>query len=76
MIRLSVLPWTGGHYHAYEFTVLTSGAVFGPVNSGAIDMMHASTQGDYMLNAEVYDLRHVLRKQGDRLGYLYDLGDG
>jgi hypothetical protein len=61
------------HYHAYEFDVPTSGAVFGPVNSGAIDMMHAS--GDYMLNAEEYDVRHVLRKKGDRLGYIYDLGD-
>jgi hypothetical protein len=64
------------HYHAYEFTIPTSGAVFGPVNSGAIDMVHASSEGDYMLNTEDYDVRHVLRKQGDRLGYLYDLGDG
>jgi hypothetical protein len=63
------------HYHAYEFTIPTSGAVFGPLKSGAIDMMHASSQGDYMLNAEDYDVRHVLRKQGDRLGYVYDLGD-
>jgi hypothetical protein len=64
------------HYHAYEFTVPTSGAVFGPHNSQAIDMMHASTKGDYTLDAEAYDVRYVLRKQGDRLGYLYDLGDG
>ena len=28
-----------------------------------------------MLNAEDYDVRHVLRKQGDRLGYVYDLED-
>jgi hypothetical protein len=63
------------HYHAYEFTIPTSGAVFGPVNSDSIDMMHVMTQGDYMLNAEDYDIRHVLRKQGDRLGYVYDLGD-
>jgi hypothetical protein len=64
------------HYHAYEYTVPTSGAMLGPVNSKAIDMMHASTQGGYMWNAEEYDVRHVLRKKGDRLGYVYDLGDG
>ena len=38
-------------------------------------MMSSRMKGDYSLDAEAYDLRHVLRKAGDRLGYVYDLGD-
>ena len=63
------------HYHGHQFMVPTSGAVFGPEQSDAMDMMHGKMQGDYFLDSEAYDLRHVLRKKGDRLGYLYDLGD-
>lgn len=30
---------------------------------------------DYALDAEKFDLRHVLRKIGKRLRYVYDLGE-
>eukprot|EP00978_Attheya_sp_CCMP212_P045873 scaffold364256_cov44-Attheya_sp.AAC.1 len=30
------------HYHAYKFIIPTSGVVFGPQNSDAIDMMHST----------------------------------
>jgi len=63
------------HYHAYKFVVPSSGATFGPEKSDAIDMMHHSTSGGYFLNSEAYDVRHVLRKGGQRLCYTYDLGD-
>lgn len=63
------------HYHGYKFIVPTSGAVFGPEKSDAMDIMHSRMQGKYFMDSEAYDLRHVLRKKGDRLGYLYDFGD-
>lgn len=64
------------HYLAYTFHVPTSGANFGPRKSDAIDMMHAHhSRPTYFLEAEDYDLRHVLREKGQRLGYVYDLGD-
>lgn len=64
------------HYHSYQFFCPGSGAMLGPTKSDAIDMMHVGTKGQYMLDSEKYDVRHVLRKKGQRLGYIYDLGDG
>ena len=60
------------HYHGYKFVVPTSGATFGPQNSDAIDMMHF---GGFAWDSEKYDLRHVLRKPGQKIHYSYDLGD-
>jgi len=64
------------HYHSYKFIVPTSGATFGPEDSDAVDAwVWAGSNGSYFLNSEDYDLRHVMRKPGHRLGYTYDLGD-
>ncbi|OEU06177.1 hypothetical protein FRACYDRAFT_256036 [Fragilariopsis cylindrus CCMP1102] len=60
------------HYHGYKFVVPTSGGVFAPPRADAIDMIHFT---DYALDAEKFDLRHVLRKIGMRLHYVYDLGE-
>lgn len=75
MVIAPAMGWRR-HYHAYKFIQPTSGANFGPNKSDAIDMCHAKCpEVSYFLEAEEYDIRHVLRKKGDRLGYVYDLGD-
>lgn len=60
------------HYHAYNFIIPTNGATFGPAKSNAIDMMHFQR---YSFDSEAYEVRHVLREAGQRLVYIYDLGD-
>jgi hypothetical protein len=60
------------HYHGYKFIIPTSGVVFGPEGSDAVDIGHFP---GYTLNAAKFDLRHVLRKMHQRLHYVYDLGD-
>jgi hypothetical protein len=61
------------HYHSYRFIARQNGASFGPQNSGAIDSMHTET--DYDLDDTKYCLAHVLRNTGDKLSYIYDMGD-
>jgi len=61
------------HYHSYKFIVPTNGACFGPKNSDAIDNMHTMTS--YTLDADNYQLCHVLREPSQKLVYIYDLGD-
>lgn len=63
------------HFHAYKFLVPSNGACFAPKTSDARDLMHEYTRGNYNLNSQEYDLRHVLLKEGQRLAYIYDLGD-
>jgi len=60
------------HYHGYRFVLPTSGATIGPKHCDAIDMMF---QEGYVWDSEKYDLRHALRKPGQKLHYNYDLGD-
>lgn len=61
------------HYHSYKFIVPTSGVCFGPAKSDAIDQMHTMTS--FTLDASKYQLCHALRDAGQRLVYVYDLGD-
>lgn len=63
------------HYHGYKFVAPGSGANFAPPDSDALDMMHVHMEGDYFLDSESYDVRHLLRRKGDHLGYIYDHGD-
>ena len=65
------MGWGRG-YHGYKITIPTSGVSFGPKHSNYIDMMWSE---GYTWDSEKYDLRHVLRKPGDRICYIYDLGD-
>eukprot|EP00111_Clytia_hemisphaerica_P002919 TCONS_00008282-protein len=61
------------HFHTYKYIVPTNGACFGPGTSEAIDKMHAMTS--YTLDSSKYQLAHLLREPGQRLVYIYDLGD-
>lgn len=62
------------HYHAYYFTDFSDGSLFGPVDSGSIDMMHLSHNGVKWIRDEDYNLGHLLA-HGDSVGFMYDLGD-
>ena len=61
------------HYHSYKYIIPTNGACFGPERSEAIDSMHGMRS--YTLDDSRYQLAHVLREPGQRLAYIYDLGD-
>lgn len=61
------------HYHSYKFIDPATGACFGPLESHAIDAMHTVTS--FVLDDESHRLCHVLRRVGDRAGYVYDMGD-
>ena len=61
------------HYHTYKYIIPTNGACFGPTSSDAIDTVHAKSS--YTLDDSKYQLAHVLRQPGQRLVYMYDLGD-
>ncbi|PRP81485.1 hypothetical protein PROFUN_10925 [Planoprotostelium fungivorum] len=71
------------NYHAYYFKELpdqskdsnTVGVVFGPVDSGAIDMMHRGIHGVELVDDRAYKIGEFLQKVGDKLRYNYDLGD-
>ena len=66
--------WTR-NYHAYVYTDQRDGALFGPVNSNAIDMMHLPSNGYLMLDDTRFFLGDVLQNVNDTLTYDYDLGD-
>ena len=61
------------HYHSYKYIIPTNGACFGPKSSDAIDSMHGMRS--YTLDDSKYQLAHVLREPGQRVVYIYDLGD-
>ena len=63
------------NYHAYSFTDQTDAAMFGPVGSNAIDMMHLPSNGFVLLDDKKFYLGDVLREEGDMLCYDYDFGD-
>jgi hypothetical protein len=64
------MGWTR-HYHGYKFIVPTSpGATFGPIGSDATDIGFSN---ECIFDASHYDLRHVLRTEGQRLHYIYDM---
>jgi Plasmid pRiA4b ORF-3-like protein/MYND finger len=66
--------WTR-NYHAYVFTDQRDGALFGPVKSNAIDMMHLPSNGYLMLDDTRFFLGDVLQNVNETLTYDYDLGD-
>lgn len=63
------------NYHAYCFTEQQSAAMFGPVDSAAIDMMHLPSNGFVLLDDTKFFLGDVLREKGNMLAYDYDFGD-
>ncbi|KAI0062111.1 hypothetical protein BV25DRAFT_693414 [Artomyces pyxidatus] len=67
------------NYHAHAFTVHKDGAVYGPTESRAIDMMHPQSIGwgavPETSNRGVWTLAHLLQAEGETMLWLYDYGD-
>eukprot|EP01124_Arcella_intermedia_P007721 TRINITY_DN14781_c0_g1_i1.p1 TRINITY_DN14781_c0_g1~~TRINITY_DN14781_c0_g1_i1.p1 ORF type:complete len:801 (-),score=192.38 TRINITY_DN14781_c0_g1_i1:28-2430(-) len=51
------------------------GPVFGPIDSQAIDMHQTGIHGIFLMDDKKAYLADVLKKEGDKLRYVYDLGD-
>lgn len=62
--------------HYYVFTDRTDGSVFGPGESSASDMMHLPNETLYAEEDTNIKLAQLLNKPGEKINYLYDLGDG
>lgn len=63
------------NYHGYIFTDQRDAALFGPIDSNAVDMMHLPMNGFLLLDDKKFNLCDLLRRVGDTLSYTYDLGD-
>jgi hypothetical protein len=63
------------NYHAHQFHSGIDGAVFGPTDSNAIDMMHCYRETHKMFSDKKFRVCDVLSKVGDKMTYIYDLGD-
>ncbi|KAG2103793.1 MM3350-like domain-containing protein, partial [Suillus discolor] len=69
-----ILNWVR-NLHCYTFTDLRDGAVFGPEDANATDIMHINQVGYVYLPDDKYMLAHLFSKVGDTFAYLYDYGD-
>ncbi|KAI0752966.1 MM3350-like domain-containing protein [Daedaleopsis nitida] len=61
--------------HAHVFHDFKDGALFGPKDCNAVDMMHLDKSGYAYIPEEPYYIAHFLRDPGDVMGYHYDFGD-
>lgn len=69
-----VLNWVR-NLHCYTFTDLRDGAVFGPEDANATDIMHINQVGYDYLPDDKYMLAHLFSEVGDTFAHLYDYGD-
>mmetsp|Transcript_16068 Transcript_16068/g.36762 ORF Transcript_16068/g.36762 Transcript_16068/m.36762 type:complete len:486 (+) Transcript_16068:98-1555(+) len=75
-VIVPVMGWSRA-YHGYVFEDPVDGTQVGPVkNSGYIDMMHVGMHFGKLMEDTGYPLAAMLKKEGDAIYYLYDLGDG
>jgi hypothetical protein len=64
------------HFHAYRYVIPTNGASIFPQDTDAMDRNHlVFTSPTFSLDCKDYDVRYFLRAKGDRLIYLYGMGD-
>jgi hypothetical protein len=63
------------NYHGYLFTDPTDGALFGPVNSNSIDMMHIDNNGYDSMPDTKTKIAELMQQPGAFMLYVYDLGD-
>ncbi|KAI0686560.1 MM3350-like domain-containing protein [Earliella scabrosa] len=61
--------------HAHVFHDFKDGALFGPKDCNAVDIMHLDKSGYAYIPEESYCVAHVLQNPGDVMGYHYDFGD-
>ncbi|KAF8586097.1 hypothetical protein K439DRAFT_1632012 [Ramaria rubella] len=69
-----VMGWTR-NLHTHVFTDYSDGALFGPKESTSVDMVHLDLMGFGYVPEEKWSIAHLLRKAGDKIGWLYDFGD-
>ncbi|XP_006817574.1 uncharacterized protein y4hQ-like, partial [Saccoglossus kowalevskii] len=76
-ILLHIVGWNTQQYdyHSYCFVDQSDGAVFGPNKSTAVDSMLVFCNGYKFFDDKKLQLGLLLQKEGDRLLYIYDLGD-
>jgi hypothetical protein len=63
------------NYHGYLFTDPKDGALFGPEDCSAVDMMHMPRNGHTFCSDKEIKLAELIQSPGDFLLYVYDLGD-
>ncbi|KAJ8085003.1 hypothetical protein PM082_003780 [Marasmius tenuissimus] len=73
-IMSPILGWTR-NLHAYVFTDFRDGALYGPEGATSVDMTHNAQVGWKWLPDHEFMLAHLFDAEGDRFGYMYDLGD-
>ncbi|KAL0564228.1 hypothetical protein V5O48_017824 [Marasmius crinis-equi] len=70
-----IMGWTR-NLHAYTFTDFKDGALYGPEGATSVDSTcHAEQVGYEWLPDHEYMLAYLFKAEGDKFGYLYDLGD-
>lgn len=82
-----VMGWCR-NYHAYyyqrfqirrkverELEYPAVGPCYGPIDADSIDMMHASSHGISLVDSKKACVADLFQKKGDKLLYIYDLGD-
>ena len=69
-------PCRGLPTHTHLACLLaSSGSLFGPQESTAIDMMHLGMNGYHLIDDHAYKLSDLAQSPGDSFGFLYDMGD-
>jgi len=73
-ILAPVMGWLR-NYHAYTFVDRTDGAHFGPTKLMTVDMMNVKGHIHKMMDDSDVQVGQLLKKKGDTLGWVYNLGD-
>jgi hypothetical protein len=76
--HMALVPGMGfsSNCHAYYFTDLSDGSVFGPPEGSFLDLMHISNRGVHkMAPDDQVCLADIISKEGAQMGWEYDFGD-
>ncbi|KAI5807518.1 MM3350-like domain-containing protein [Peziza echinospora] len=73
-ILLPTLGWVR-NYHVGFYTDRTDGALIGPIETGHHEVAHMNMMFYEFMDEKKYTLADFLEKEGDSLGWCYDLGD-
>ena len=73
-ILTPIMGWVR-NFHAYTFVDLSDGAHFGPSQMQTMDTVHIKTHFYKLMDDCDVTLGQLINKTGDRLVWVYDLGD-
>lgn len=73
-ILTPIMGWVR-NFHAYTFVDINDGAHFGPSQMSTVDTVHIKTHFYKFMDDCDVQLGQLIRKMGDRLVWVYDLGD-